>query len=52
MFTKILNSKTMNEYDPAGTVVPCRVIFFFGEGAEDLTDTIQDGWLWKTKFLK
>ena len=39
MYTKILNSKTMNEYDPAGTVIPCRVIFFLGEGAEDLTVT-------------
>lgn len=36
----------MNEYDPAGTVIP------WGEGAEDLTVTIQDGWLWKTKCLK
>lgn len=30
MYTKILNSKTMNEYDPAGTVIPCRVRFFWG----------------------
>lgn len=41
----------MNEYDTAGTAIPCRVIFFW-EGAEGLTVTIQDGWLWKTKFLK